>query len=1326
MASPGFDIGHQQHSDTTPEPAFQEAQKWIEAVTGRRFGDKDFRGGLENGILLCELLSSIKPGLVKKINRLPTPIAGLDNLTLFLRGCEELGLKGSQLFDPGDLQDTSIRANLKGSDCSRKLKNVLITIYWLGKAANSCASYSGPTLDLKEFEGLLTQMRKEVEDGESPKRSIRDSGYIDCWDSERSDSLSPPRHGRDDSFDSLDSFGSRSQQSPSPDVVVRGSSDGRGSDSESDAPHRKLPDMRKDDMLARRTSCSEPRTMIPFNQYLPNKSNQSAYMPAPLRKKRAEQHEECRKSWSTATSPIGGERSFSSLGFSSSLDLYRGPLTSGSATTSIVVTSPAATPPGDWPGRPRKSPLMTDREEARPDRDSASRVAEWRRDDAKTNRLPPTSPKQASASPTHFLPTPAFQQGRPGKAEGEGGRSRPRRPSWLDDDQAPIFSHRSSVSDDPESVSMIDVRCEEEALQHPHSQARHELMHNQYNQLREEEDHWQDDLARWKSRRRSISQDLIKKEEERKMMERLMSDDETISQRRKSIKTYREIVEEKERRERELHEAYRKARTPEEAASVLQRYAQRFTISEAVLERLHLPKLLDRSVSVDPSAPPLRASSASPTREPNPMKYLRQQSLPAAKFTSTVEAMVGLPQAQDPSPNQNLNRAGSPERSPTRPQPSKALPLLAPKPYSQPRNSFSASKPVQVDSMLPVNGETDDVFAPAEDSGETVKEGRDSLSGFQPSPAGAATCDSAAKASAPPPSASTPPPPASTPLPLASTPLPPASTPLTPASTPLTPTSGSPRKAVQPKTAPRDSDARQSSCARLKTTPSVSPVPPNETTEDTQREEATPTQPTSQPTELQRVGVVCEEGAAIGHLDVSDGTAGGETTDQHSPLKEEQHVEEKVPTCASSVAKEQNAVPANPAVTELIATDSPQHTDTSTATQANDVPRETAPSSGDGLLQAHPSPNRANPPQGPPGTGVELDSAKAKPQIPATVLNLPKRSDHFSWDPNEERRRQERWQQEQDRMLQEKYRREQEKLKQEWERAQREVEEEERKYLEEEQKILEETVAPLTPRSPAPLSPGCVEKPPLVGPQDGIVRSLADWERKQELLERQARGVDRERGEKRPEHPDWSEAVAGQSTAARNDCRVTESSQSLSSSQTEAIAQAQQNGQRSPTAPQLQFLPGETSSLTAPSWNNRPTKPQGEEEVWRKTASLDRNWNAAQPQPGGMKRSGSYENLGANPSQSSSCSSDVQPQSPNRSVSGKKLCSSCGHPLGKGAAMIIETLSLYFHIQCFKCGICKGQLGDTSAGTDVRIRSGLLNCHQCYIRSRSAGQPTTL
>uniref|UniRef100_A0A3B4BB57 Calponin-homology (CH) domain-containing protein n=1 Tax=Periophthalmus magnuspinnatus TaxID=409849 RepID=A0A3B4BB57_9GOBI len=103
----------------------------------------------------CRLLSSVKPGLVKKINRLLTPIAGLDNLTAFLRGCEDLGLKGSQLFDPGDLQDTST-----AQTNNRKLKNVLITLYWLGRAANCCTSYNGPTLDLAQFEGLLSQMRK--------------------------------------------------------------------------------------------------------------------------------------------------------------------------------------------------------------------------------------------------------------------------------------------------------------------------------------------------------------------------------------------------------------------------------------------------------------------------------------------------------------------------------------------------------------------------------------------------------------------------------------------------------------------------------------------------------------------------------------------------------------------------------------------------------------------------------------------------------------------------------------------------------------------------------------------------------------------------------------------------------------------------------------------------------------------------------------------------------------------------------------------------------------------------------------------------------------
>ncbi|XP_065435770.1 LIM and calponin homology domains-containing protein 1-like isoform X1 [Chrysemys picta bellii] len=68
----------------------------------------------------------------------------------------------------------------------------------------------------------------------------------------------------------------------------------------------------------------------------------------------------------------------------------------------------------------------------------------------------------------------------------------------------------------------------------------------------------------------------------------------------------------------------------------------------------------------------------------------------------------------------------------------------------------------------------------------------------------------------------------------------------------------------------------------------------------------------------------------------------------------------------------------------------------------------------------------------------------------------------WSWDPEEERKRQERWQHEQERLLQERYQKEQDKLKEEWEKAQKEVEEEERRYYEEERKIIEDTVVPFT------------------------------------------------------------------------------------------------------------------------------------------------------------------------------------------------------------------------------------------------------------------------
>ncbi|XP_015594565.1 protein piccolo isoform X2 [Cephus cinctus] len=77
-------------------------------------------------------------------------------------------------------------------------------------------------------------------------------------------------------------------------------------------------------------------------------------------------------------------------------------------------------------------------------------------------------------------------------------------------------------------------------------------------------------------------------------------------------------------------------------------------------------------------------------------------------------------------------------------------------------------------------------------------------------------------------------------------------------------------------------------------------------------------------------------------------------------------------------------------------------------------------------------------------------------------------------------------------------------------------------------------------------------------------------------------------------------------------------------------------------------------------------------------------------------------------------SNTAESQEKMLSVSGKKKCSHCGDELGRGAAMIIESLRLFYHMECFKCCVCHVRLGDGLMGTDVRVRNHKLHCHNCY------------
>ncbi|KAK4003242.1 myophilin [Daphnia magna] len=124
----------------------REALDWVEAVLDRQLNypqpaeglrdQLDFAHVLKDGITLCELINSLEPGAVKKINTMKAPFKQRENVELFLKGCENYGLKSQDLFQVNDLYE------------HKNLYMVVDTIFALGGMAQK-KNWDGPTIGVK-------------------------------------------------------------------------------------------------------------------------------------------------------------------------------------------------------------------------------------------------------------------------------------------------------------------------------------------------------------------------------------------------------------------------------------------------------------------------------------------------------------------------------------------------------------------------------------------------------------------------------------------------------------------------------------------------------------------------------------------------------------------------------------------------------------------------------------------------------------------------------------------------------------------------------------------------------------------------------------------------------------------------------------------------------------------------------------------------------------------------------------------------------------------------------------------------------------------------